>query len=57
MLKLNGSGLKSNIVAPRIAGTANKKEKVVACSLLIPKSKLVDIVEPERETPGMMARP
>ena len=50
-------GVYSMIVAPRIAGAASKKENVITSSFLMPSSKPVLIVEPERDIPGIMARP
>ena len=50
-------GVYSNIVAPIIAGTESRKENFTANSFLMPKSKLVEIVEPDLEIPGIIAKP
>src|SRR2546426_873433 len=41
--------------APAIIGVAIMKEKLAASSRVIPTIRAVVIVEPERETPGMIA--
>ncbi len=41
---------------PRIIGKDNRKLKRAACSLVNPKIRPPEIVEPERETPGTKAR-
>ncbi len=42
--------------APKIAGIASKKEKLKASSFLRPAFSPAEIVLPERETPGKIAR-
>ena len=41
---------------PRMIGKDSKKLKRAACSLVNPKIRPPEIVEPERETPGTSAK-
>ena len=45
-----------NIVAPKIAGIANIKENFAASLLDIPNNRAKEIVIPERDIPGMIAK-
>jgi len=55
--KFIAAGVYSRIVAPSIAGIANKNENFIASSFLIPKINEVEIVEPDLDIPGMIAKP
>ena len=53
-IKLENSNILSAL-APKIAGTAAKKENSVASVLFMPSSLAPKIVAPEREVPGIIA--
>jgi len=46
-----------NKLAPRIVGIAKINENLAACSLSTPEKIKLEIVNPERENPGITARP
>ena len=54
-IKLENSNIFSAL-APKMAGTAAKKENSVASVLSIPSSLAPKIVAPERDVPGIRAR-